>query len=85
MTVPIEDQLPYLHIDDLSFHLPAQTDLAKLNQDLAAAASRGKTMTVRVVDAGGNPVQALVSPARARIIAASKKLIIVPFKGIPQR
>ena len=82
MTVPITPgQLPYLHIDDLSVHVPPGTDLDRLNRELEAAAAKGKAVNVRIVDAAGKVVEALVSPGLARIIVASQEPVIVPFKG----
>jgi hypothetical protein len=86
MTAPItDDQLPYLHIDDLSVHVPAETDLVRLTKNLAAAAAKDEILAVRIVDEAGEIVNALISPARARIVAASKHPVIVPRKGIPPR
>jgi hypothetical protein len=84
MTTPITHaQLPYLHIDDLSVHVPATTDLALLNRELESAAARGKAINVQIVDATGKVVEALVSPGLARIIVASREPVIVPRKGQP--
>lgn len=78
MTSPIQrPALPYLHIDDLTVHIPASTDHRQLLQELSKAAKAGEPVTVAVVDESGTTVPALVMPGNARLVAVSRAGVLV--------